>query len=95
MRHIAPILLLLATLQPAASGQPPSIAQLKAAYLACSDAADRGELSNAEIMYCSVVYEELKRRAFGGDFERLLAWSRSETARARTAGGSDWVQSRR
>jgi hypothetical protein len=29
-------------------------------------------------MKCSVVYEELKQRAFGGDFHKLLAWSKAQ-----------------
>jgi hypothetical protein len=27
------------------------------------------------VMECSVIYEELKRRVFGGDFGRLREWS--------------------
>jgi hypothetical protein len=55
-----------------------SIEELKFAYLSCNRAAMDGHLDKATIMQCSVVYEELKRRAFGGDFEKLLAWSRRE-----------------
>jgi len=81
MRTPIRILLLLAPLQAAAGNpQPPSIAQLKSMYLACSDAAHSGELGRAGIMQCSVIYEELKRRAFDGDFTRLLAWSRGQAA---------------
>jgi hypothetical protein len=54
-----------------------SIDALKTAYLACDQAAVEGRLSGAAVMQCSVIYEELKQRAFGGDFEKLLAWSRS------------------
>jgi len=81
MRTPIRILVLLAPLQAAAqSPQPPSVAELKSMYLACSHAARRGELGRAGIMECSVVYEELKRRAFDGDFIRLLAWSRGQAA---------------
>jgi len=73
----------LALLQPAAYGEPLSIERLKTVYLACNEASERGELGLGEIMHCSVVYEELKRRAFDGDFERLLAWSRSTAPRGR------------
>ena len=55
-----------------------SIDQLKRAYLGCSREALDGGLSKPGIMHCSIVYEELKRRAFDGDFDRLLAWSRAQ-----------------
>jgi hypothetical protein len=54
-----------------------SIDDLKRSYVSCSDAAMKSRLDSGGTMYCSVLYEELKRRAFGGDFDRLLAWSRS------------------
>jgi hypothetical protein len=52
------------------------IVELKRVYLACNRAAIDGRLNTGGIMHCSVVYEELKRRAFGGDFHKLLAWSK-------------------
>jgi|AP12_2_1047962.scaffolds.fasta_scaffold01352_4 hypothetical protein len=54
------------------------IDELKSAYLACNRAATRGRLNTGGIMKCSVVYEELKQRAFGGDFHKLLAWSKAQ-----------------
>jgi hypothetical protein len=70
---------------PMAHGQSPDggpqavlIDELKSVYLSCSSAAADGRLDTAAIMQCSIVYEELKRRAFGGDFGRLLAWSRAQ-----------------
>ncbi len=72
---------------PLAHGQSPNDAlkavpvdELKGAFLACDRAANGARLDTATIMHCSVVYEELKHRAFGGDFERLLAWARSEAS---------------
>lgn len=59
-----------------------SIEQLKRFYLWCGRAATAGELDNGAIMQCSVFYEALKERAFGGDFARLLAWSRAASASA-------------
>lgn len=50
---------------------------LKRIYLACAGAAVDGQLDNAGIMQCSVAYEVLKERAFGGDFLKLLAWSQA------------------
>lgn len=76
--------LLLALAAPLAHGQSdggkqetPSIDELKRAYLSCDRAAMSGQLHGAGAMQCSIIYEELKRRAFGGDFERLLVWSRA------------------
>jgi hypothetical protein len=63
-------------------GDTSEIARLKTAYLTCSDAAGQGQLDTPQIMRCSVIYEELKRVAFNGDFYRLLAWSRRQTVPA-------------
>jgi hypothetical protein len=49
---------------------------LKQAYLACSEAALDQALGRSGAVACSTIYEALKRRAFDGDFERLLVWSR-------------------
>lgn len=69
------------------SGEEPNavpLGELKRAYLACSDTAVDGRMSSGSIMQCSMVYEALKRRAFGGDFEKLLAWSRDQSAAGTT-----------
>jgi hypothetical protein len=55
-----------------------SIDALKAIYLACNDGVMNGRLATGSVAACSVVYEELKERGFGGDFDRFLAWSRSQ-----------------
>lgn len=65
--------------QSADSGHEASIDDLKRTYLLCDRAALGGGLSNGTIMHCSIVYEELMRRAFGGHFDKLLAWSRAQT----------------
>ena len=57
---------------------------LKRAYLWCDGAAAKGRLDTASIARCSVIYEHLKRHAFEGDFERLLAWSRAQQVRRGT-----------
>ena len=57
-----------------------SIDQLKRFYLWCGGAATDGQLDNGAIMQCSIFYEALKQRAFDGDFERLLAWSRANSS---------------
>lgn len=51
-----------------------SVNALKGAYQNCERAAMNSGLDNAEIMRCSVIYEELKRRAFDGDYRKLKAW---------------------
>lgn len=74
-----------AALAPAALGEPERIAvrragvdDLKAAYLSCNAQMAAGRLPTSAVMACSMVYEELKSRAFGGDFEKLLAWSQAQ-----------------
>jgi hypothetical protein len=54
------------------------VAELKSAYLACTSDKLPAPLPRAAIMWCSVVYEELKEKAFEGDYEKLLAWSRAQ-----------------
>ena len=61
------------------------IDDLKRSYLACHRASMRLALDSGEAMHCSVVYEALKHRAFGGDFERVLAWSHKQAPRADVA----------
>ena len=60
-----------------------SIDELKRLYLSCSDEALSGTLSFEEILRCSVVYEELKQRAFGGDYDKFRAWSSTQPAEPR------------
>jgi hypothetical protein len=38
----------------------------------------RSQLGSNDIAVCSMIYEELKKRAFHGDFEKLLAWSKAQ-----------------
>jgi hypothetical protein len=40
-------------------------------------------LAFGEAARCSVVSETLQQRAFGGDFEQLVAWARVQLAAAR------------
>ncbi len=55
-----------------------SAAQAKQFYLGCSSAALRGQLDGHEIAMCSIGYDFLLNRHFGGDIHALLAWSRSQ-----------------
>jgi hypothetical protein len=83
---VVTVLMLAASAMPAAQsdtlGELNSVPidQLSSTYLSCSSAATSGRLDTAAIMQCSVAYEVLKRRAFGGDFEKLLAWSKARTS---------------
>ena len=52
--------------------------ELKAFYMHCSRAAMRRGLGGGDIALCSVGYEVLLKRAFRGDFQALLAWSKSQ-----------------
>lgn len=54
-----------------------TVDELKRVYIACDKASERGLLAHWQIAQCSVIYEELKRRAFGGDFDQFHAWSRT------------------
>lgn len=49
---------------------------LKLRYLRCEQAASERPLDGTTITSCSVVYEELKQRVFGGSFDALHAWWR-------------------
>ena len=51
---------------------------LKTLYLHCSKEAMQRALGSGEAASCSIVYETLLRRWFGGDFIALLAWSRAQ-----------------
>jgi hypothetical protein len=55
-----------------------AVEDLKRAYLLCERMATLERLNHEAIMSCSVVYEQLKQRAFGGDFEKMLAWSKAQ-----------------
>lgn len=54
------------------------VRSLKAAYLRCDRAATERLLGAGNAAYCSVIYEELLKVGFGGDFKRLLAWWQAE-----------------
>jgi hypothetical protein len=48
--------------------------ELKVIALECNRRASQTLLGVAEATHCSLAFEELKQRVFGGDFGRLLAW---------------------
>jgi hypothetical protein len=52
--------------------------ELKHRYLACDAAATMSRLPMLDAVQCSIVSEELRLRVFGGDFDKLLAWWRTQ-----------------
>jgi hypothetical protein len=54
---------------------------LKLAYLGCDRAATDGTLDLPSFQRCVFVGDELLRRGFDGDFDRLIAWWRVEKVR--------------
>lgn len=61
--------------------------ELKAAYLYCDRLATTELFDGGAAAACSMVYEALKARVFGGDYQRLLAWQKTQqhTAKANAA----------
>ncbi|SDH70100.1 hypothetical protein [Variovorax sp. OV700] len=55
-----------------------SVDELKQVYLACDRAASQQILDSGTAAHCSFVGEALQKRAFGGNFDQLLAWWRAE-----------------
>ena len=51
-----------------------TVDELKLMYLECDRRAGQTLLGSSEAAHCSMVFEELKQRGFGGDFRHLLAW---------------------
>lgn len=52
------------------------LADLEQAYWECDYAATTWGVSLGEGALCGVIYEELKRRKFAGDFQAVLEWWR-------------------
>jgi hypothetical protein len=55
-----------------------SVTDLKAVYLGCERSASRSVLGPGDAATCSIAFEELKRRAFDGNFENFLTWWRAQ-----------------
>lgn len=87
--HLAATMVALPLLASPARGDPNRIAAetlqvdaLKAAYLACDRDTSRDRMEPATASRCMAISSVLMRRAFEGDFDRLIAWWRAEKARA-------------
>lgn len=52
--------------------------EIKSLYRICARQAIERRLGSGEIAHCSVVYEVLLARHFGGNFRALLTWSRAQ-----------------
>jgi hypothetical protein len=50
---------------------------LKREYLKCERAAAQGIQDFSTALSCSMLYEELRQRVFGGNFNALLGWWRA------------------
>ena len=57
---------------------------LKRMLFVCGDAANQRVMDTGSAFTCSMSYEALLHKSFGGDFSQMLAWWRGERA-ARTA----------
>ena len=67
-------IVVLASGSSSATSEEQSISQLKETYLACEHAARSTKLLGDDMMQCSITYEQLKQRAFNGDFRSLKIW---------------------
>ena len=72
-----------------------SVEELKANYLACEASASLGRLVGGDAMYCSIIYEELKERAFEGDFQQIRNWLDTHSDPAGTMSGGGHEHSRK
>jgi hypothetical protein len=63
--------------------------EAKQFYLDCSDAALHGTHDRASTTACSVSYDVVLNRHFGGAFHALLAWSRSQRGETADAAASN------
>jgi hypothetical protein len=75
---LIPVIVVAAHAQSLGQASDMPIDKLKTLYLDCEQKAMIGKPGMGEIMLCSVYYEELKRRAFDGDFKRVRTWSEGQ-----------------
>jgi hypothetical protein len=59
--------------------------ELKDLYLSCERAALTGDLGTDDVMQCSLIYEQLKQRAFENDFQSIRDWTDSQLRRRNVA----------
>lgn len=90
MRNFQAIPLAFVMIAVAAQAEPghltvQTIDQLKTIYLDCDRRASVAMLDFGDAANCSMTHEELKQRGFGGDWNRMLAWWKSERVAAERA----------
>jgi len=68
------------TTGPSEAASQLTIEQIKAVYLECENQALMAELPAPDAIGCSMTYEELKQRAFNGDFRQLHEWWMAQKA---------------
>lgn len=66
-----------AATQAGAQGAGASLQELEREFWRCDHAAARSLLDAGTAAWCSVAYEALNKRRFGGDFAAMLAWWRA------------------
>jgi hypothetical protein len=57
---------------------------LQATFRQCTEASERTLLDLGSAAMCSIGYEALLRKHFGGDFHALMAWWRDDRPQARS-----------
>jgi O-glycosyl hydrolase len=60
----------------AQNAQDAELQALERGFWRCDHATAHGALDSGSAMRCSLIYEALKERRFGGDFTAMLAWWR-------------------
>ena len=58
-----------------------SLDSLKTTYLRCARASSEAVLDDATFQRCATVADELLKRGFDGDFDRMIAWWQMEKQR--------------
>ena len=73
-----------------------SSVDLEEAFWVCDHTATTLGMDATPVSFCTAVYDELKARKFGGDFERLLGWWRQNkpAEHARRAAETERSQAR-
>ncbi len=66
-----------------------SIEQLKAYYLACDAIMSTRRVDAALAQRCASIGQQVQERAFGGDFDEMIAWWQREREAARAARPKD------
>ena len=67
-----------------------SLAEIEQAFWICDHAATKGGIDGDTALICVAITDELQKRKFSGDFERMVAWWRqNKPAQHRTLDKAD------